>query len=295
MRFVAVEAYAKLNWSLAVLGKMENGYHELDMLLQSVSLCDKIDIQRADEISLKVNGKETPFAQKNLCVKAANAFFEYTGINKGCDISLTKRIPICAGMGGGSADAAGTLIALNVLYETRLKHEELVDIGMSLGADVPFMLKGGLMRAGGIGERLESKRLGDNIDILVLMPRKGASTPEIFSAFDAITPPKPIDNDALVAALEAGDKTRVAGLMANHLQPVTASLNPGIAIATEALMNCGAMGAMMTGSGSACFGIYPDADSAAKAQQVLVRSRDFKGVYKVHTVHSAVRLCRLLR
>lgn len=295
MRFVSIDAYAKLNWSLAVLGTMDNGYHELDMLLQSVSLCDKIDISRADEISMKVNGRLAQYAEKNLCVKAAKAFFEYTDIRQGCDISLVKRIPICAGMGGGSADAAGMLIALNMLYETRLKHDELADIGKSLGADVPFMLTGGLMRAGGIGERLESKKIGCNMDIVVVMPKRGASTPEIFSAFDAMPAPPPIDNDALLKALEAGDKNGVAKYMGNHLQPVTASLNAEIDGSIEALIKSSAMAAMMTGSGSACFGLFENGDKASEAQQRLASTRDFRGVYKVRTVRGAIKLNRLLR
>ena len=142
---------------------------------------------------------------------------------------------------------------------------------------------------------LMGKKIGCNMDIVVVMPRRGASTPEIFSAFDSLPTPPPIDNDALLKALEAGDKSLVAKYMANHLQPVTASLNQGIEAAIEALKKSGAMAAMMTGSGSACFGLFENGDSALAAQDMLIRARDFKGVYKVRTVRDSIKLNRLLK
>ena len=295
MRFVSIDAYAKLNWSLGVVGKMENGYHELDMLLQSISLCDTLEVEKSPELILEVNGKIPTAPEKNLCIKAANAFFEYTGIEEKCRIRLTKRIPICAGMGGGSADAAGVLIALNMLFETKLSNAVLVRVGEPLGADVPFMITGGLMRARGIGEVLESKRLGKIMHMVVIMPKKGASTPNIFSAFDAIEQPAAVNNDAMLVALDKGDSEEIAKYMVNHLQSVTASINNDIDKAISILLQNGAVAAMMTGSGSACYGLFSDSRAASEAYRSIRGSQEFRSVYKVRTVHSSFSLNKLLR
>ncbi len=293
MQFVNLDVYAKINWSLGVTGVLENGYHELDMLLQSVSLHDSITLRSAEGLSFNVNGKVTANPEKNLCVKAANAFFEFTGIKPCCEISLIKRIPVCAGMGGGSADAAGVLIGLNMLFGTKLKKEQMARIGLKLGADVPFMLTGGLMRARGIGDKLESKPIGKKMHLVVLMPKHGASTANIFSEFDSMEAPPAVDNLALYKALAKGDVDGVAVNMANHLQQVTALKNHDINKAIAMLSQSGAVGAMMTGSGSACYGVFRDKDQADKAFASLMKNKDGFRVYKVHTMHSSFSLKRI--
>ena len=293
MQLVDLDVFAKINWSLGVLGVLENGYHELDMLLQSVSLRDSLIIKSSDGLQLTVGGRLPQNPEKNLCIKAARAFFEYTHMQGGCEISLTKRIPICAGMGGGSADAAGVLIGLNMLYGTKLKKDELAQIGVGLGADVPFMLTGGLMRARGIGEQLQGQKIGKRMYLVVLMPRRGASTANVFAEFDAMATPPAVDTDAICDALLKGDARAVASNMANHLQTVTAMQNPDIDKAIAMLMQSGAAGAMMTGSGSACYGLYVDKQSADNAFNSLIKNKDGFRVYKVHTVHSSFALNRI--
>ena len=293
MQYVDLDVFAKINWSLGVLGVLENGYHELDMRLQSISLRDTITIKSSDRLQLTVGGRLPQNPEKNLCIKAARAFFEYTNLQRGCEISLIKRIPICAGMGGGSADAAGVLVGLNMLCGTKLKKDELAQIGLRLGADVPFMLTGGLMRARGIGEQLQSQKIGKKMYLVVLMPRRGASTANVFAEFDAMPTPPEVDNNAICDALIMGDVRKVAKNMANHLQTVTAMQNPDIDKAIALLMQNGAVGAMMTGSGSACYGLYADRQSADAAFNRLIKNKDGFKVYKAHTVHSSFALNRI--
>lgn len=290
MRGISLDAYGKINWSLAVTGQKEDGYHLLDMLLQSVSLRDSLHIFRSDAPELIVNGKLSAQPEKNLCTKSAEAFYKYTGITEACSIKLEKRIPVCAGMGGGSADAAAVLIGLNILYQTRLKHSELADIALTLGADVPFMLRGGLMRAQGIGEQLTALRMKKRMHLVILMPRRGASTREVFASFESADA-VPFNNDRLAEALTNGDIAGALPFMVNHLQAASVRQNPGIENAVRALEQSGAEKALMTGSGSACYGVYSSAEAADNARRLL-RGGEF-AVYRAGTVDSAVRLTRI--
>lgn len=289
MQRVNIDAFAKINWSLGVTGRREDGYHLLDMLLQSISLHDSLSICHGEGLSLIVNNKPAVRPENNLCYKAANAFYNHTGMPPACEITLTKRIPVCAGMGGGSADAAAVLMALNILHQTKLTSFALSGLALSLGADVPFMLRGGLMRAQGIGEKLTPQRLGRTMHLVVVMPRRGAVTREIFAEFDALPPQPPVDNRALAAALSAGDPASVAKLLGNHLQAVTAAQNPDIQVVLEAIKNAGALGTVMTGSGSACYGLFASRAEAYAAYSDL-RAKLRCRVYCAYTVSSAQRL-----
>ena len=255
-----VSAYAKINWCLDVTGIRPDGYHELDMLMQSVSLADRLSFRDAETLSLSADREGIPTDNRNLVIRAASALQHATGCKKGASITLHKEIPSEAGMGGGSSDAAAALRALNMLWELNCSDEELEEIGLSVGADVPFCVRGGLQRVRGIGERLTRLPYNGTMHILAIQPCRGLSTREVFGSFRE-EDRKSIAMDETERALVAGDCETAGRLMGNALEPAAIRMRPEIRTALEALAGTGACGARMTGSGSVVFGLYRCAGS----------------------------------
>ena len=266
-----IEARAKINWTLDILGQREDGYHLMDMLMQPVTLCDTVLLSPADEVSLTCGGTPLlPADEKHLALRAARALKAATGFAGGAAIHVEKRIPVGAGMGGGSADAAAVLAGLNRLWGTGLTQAELEAIGLTLGADVPFCLRGGLTRTTGIGERMEDLPCGRCYPLVVVQPCEGLSTREIFTAYHAADDlPRP-DNAAAAAALAAGAAGSLSAALGNVMQPVSCQRRPAIAEAIEALRQHGAFSAQMTGSGSAVIGAFGSASAAEAARDALL-------------------------
>ena len=179
---LTARANAKINWSLSVLGVRPDGYHELDMLMQSVSLHDTLAFEESDGLSLSVDGRPAAWDEKNLVCRAASLLRARCGQTRGVRVSLVKRIPAMAGLGGGSADGAATLLALNRLWELNLPMTELLSLGLSLGADFPFCLTGGLQRVRGVGELLQPLDAPSSPGLLLVMPDEGLSTGAVFSS-----------------------------------------------------------------------------------------------------------------
>jgi 4-diphosphocytidyl-2-C-methyl-D-erythritol kinase len=269
-----VMARAKINWTLNVLGRQPDGYHQLDMLLQSVALCDILTIRPSETLTLRLSqGARVPQTEDNLALKAAKALKEATGCTYGADIYLQKSIPIGAGMGGGSADAAAVLAGLNVLWGLNLNMEELQKIGLKAGADVPFCLRGGLMRARGIGEILEPLPCARQFWLVVVQPCRGLGTKKVFTTLEWEKIPmssKP-DTQNAILALEHGDLNTLCRAMGNALQPTSELLRPEIRLAVQTLRLQGARQAMMTGSGSAVYGVFASAVHARSALGALKR------------------------
>ena len=265
-----LQARAKINWTLDIVGQREDGYHLMDMLMQPVTLCDDIILTPAEEITLTTGGSPLlPADERHLAYRAAMALKKHTGYPGGAAIHVEKHIPVGAGMGGGSADAAGVLVGLNRLWGLNLPQDELEAIGLTLGADVPFCIRGGLTRTTGIGERMEDLPCGENWPLVVIQPCEGLSTKEIFTAYhEGVVDARP-DNAAAALALANGNASALAAAMANVMQPVSEARRPGIHEAICALAEQGAFAARMTGSGSAVFGAFPDEASAAKAYENL--------------------------
>ena len=180
---VTVLAPAKLNLSLDVVGTLPNGYHALDMVMQSIDLFEKLTLTRSEGLTLTLPGSFVPANDKNTAIKAALAFFQYTGLLAGVDITIQKRVPVRAGMAGGSADAAGVLVGLNALYGAKLSMSELCAIGAAIGADVPFALMGGTCRVQGVGDFLKALPPCPDCWFVVVMPSVGVSTPEAFKQY----------------------------------------------------------------------------------------------------------------
>lgn len=261
---VTVIAPAKINLSLDILGVDERGYHLLDMIMQTVSLFERVTVsKKKKDITLSSNARYIPTDSKNVAVKAAMLFFEYTGIQGGAHIHIKKTVPIKAGMAGGSADAAGVIVGLDKIYETNLTHQQMCEIGAKAGSDVPFMIMGGTKRVQGVGEIIKPCPPMPRCHLVICMPDKGVSTPAAFANYDTLGEKTLVETDKLVAAMEENDIYGVAKYMANDLEKAAASeyTQP----IKEELIQQGAIGSVMTGSGAAVFGVFDDEDKAKAA------------------------------
>ena len=267
---ISVRAHAKINWSLAILGLLPDGYHELDMLMQSLEISDELIFEPARWLSLSVNGQTLPVGGRNLIIKAANALNEAVGERHGARIQLKKHIPVRAGLGGGSADCAVTLLTLNRLWNLHLPMDRLLQIGASLGADVPFCMLGGLARVGGVGERLTAIPGAPSIPLAMVTPGGGLSTPAVFKAWDeGGYPVAHVDLSGLADALVRCDLDRAQTLSHNSLEAPAIQLMPEIGEIIGTFRSLGARMVRMTGSGSTVFAAF-DTDEQAKAAAAKV-------------------------
>ena len=271
-----IQARAKINWTLDVVGVLPNGYHDLDMLMQSVTLCDQMTMEDADELTLSVRmgGGFVPADESNLVLRAARALQQHSGCTKGARIMLRKYIPVAAGMGGGSSDAAAALKGLNVLWNLGLDDDTLEKIGLTIGADVPFCIRGGLQRAQGVGERLTPVAMKRPLYLVAFQPCRGLSTKEVFTSLheDGIRDEDRPDNETAQRALACGDVRLLGKSLGNVLEPVSRRLRPDIDKAIRDIEAAGAVGARMTGSGSAVFGVFLHAGACRKAAQELQKT-----------------------
>ena len=266
---LTLHAHAKINWSLSICGERPDGYHSLDMLMQSIELCDVLSFESARFLTLTVDGQPLPTGNRNLVIRAASALNEALGQHNGARITLKKSIPTRAGLGGGSADCAATLIALNRLWNLRLPLRTLQQIGLKLGADVPFCLQQGLARAEGVGEILTPIDDAPRIPLVMVTPGGGLSTPAVFKASsDGGDPMTQIDNLALAEALKAGDFARAQRLSHNDLEAPAVRLMPRIGELMERFRSLGADFVRMTGSGSTVFAAFADEEAARRAAQL---------------------------
>lgn len=276
MKGCNVKAYAKLNLSLDVGAKRPDGYHEMTMVMQSASLCDDIRIERVGNgFSCLTNLRYIPCDGRNLAVRAAEAFFAAAGLGGGARLFITKRIPVGSGMGGGSSDAAAVLRGLNAMCGTRFSRRELEELGAQVGSDVPFCVAGGTQLASGRGEILRPLRPLPDCRFVICKPDFSISTPELFKKLDGAEIKCRPDTQGMIAALAAGDLTGAARRMYNVFEDVPDRRLDVAAAIRRDLLDCGALGAIMTGSGSAVFGVFADAARAAAARDVLRRQQRF--------------------
>ena len=266
-------APAKINLFLDVLNKRDDGYHNLSMIMQTIDLCDEIDIEKAEKISLECNKDGIPLNEKNLVWKAADLFFEYTKINGGCKIYLKKVIPDGAGLGGGSSDAAQALIALNEIYDTKLSNEQLKGIAVKIGADVPFFIEKGCCLAEGIGDILTPIENNTNPYVLVYKPEVSISTKWVYESLN-LNNKKEKNKDELIELLRVGNMKFYDGIF-NVLEDVSITKYPEIEDVKNKFKNLGATNAMMTGSGSAVFAIFVDEIKAKEALGHFEKERIF--------------------
>ena len=251
---VTVLAPAKLNLALDVVGLLPNGYHALDMTMQTITLYERVMLRRSAGLSLRLPGSLVQPNDKNTAIKAALAFFHYTGLLAGVDITIYKNTPVRAGMAGGSAGAAAVLVGLNALYGAKLSMSELCALGAGIGADVPFALMGGTCRVQGVGDLLKALPPVPDCWFTVVMPDYGVSTPEAFAAYDTVGSSTHPDCEAQEKAIRAGDLDAVCAAAGNALEECSGAKDNE---AIKALLRAhGAVTALMTGSGAAVFGVF---------------------------------------
>ncbi len=263
---ITARAFAKINWTLDILGGREDGYHEMDMLMQSVSCFDTLCCEHCDDVLFSCDDASL-VGPDNLVLRAATLLRERFGVKDGADMRLVKRIPVQAGLGGGSADAAAALVALNRLWGIGLGPGDLEELGAHLGSDVPFCVRGGIARARGRGERLARLRPSIDCGIVIVMPETGLSTRAVFKAFDARCGAPSEATPRAIAAMEHGELSAFAKSLGNSLAPVAQVMVPDIGRARETLTHLGALSAQISGSGPAVFGVFESFDAALCAAE----------------------------
>ncbi len=275
MRYGFAKAYAKLNLTLDVLARREDGYHDLEMVMQSISLCDSVSVRIGcgGGISTISNVRHIPNDERNIAYKAASAFIEATGVDcGGVHIAMEKRIPSSAGMAGGSADGAAVLRLLSRLMGAKLTERELCDIGVTVGADIPFCLMGGTALACAKGEELEELKPIPDCFLVVGKPKRGMSTKAVFERIDSEPILRRPDTEAMLRAIENSSLSDISAAVYNVFEPPVSSEVPEIADIKSTLLENGALTAAMTGSGSSVFGIFDSLSDAAKAKELLLQS-----------------------
>jgi 4-diphosphocytidyl-2-C-methyl-D-erythritol kinase len=276
---------------LEVLGKREDGYHELATVLQAVALSDQLTLEEAATVELKVPDRALPEDERNLVWRAAMLFREVTGTARGVRITLDKRVPIAAGLGGGSSDAAATLLGLSRLWGFRWPSHRLNQLAVRLGMDVPFFLLGGRALATGRGERLQPLPLGRGFALVLANPKFPLSTQEVYRRVPPTLRDDGSRTQALIAALATGDSSRVAATLYNALEAVVEPLCPEVSSMKRALVEAGALGAVMSGSGPTVLGLARSYDHARQ-----IRNRIARGSWSCWAVQTlagpAVRVVR---
>ena len=271
MEQITRKAYAKINIGLDVLRRREDGYHELKMIMQTVDICDDLVFEKAAQpgIVIRTDHEELPVDGNNLIYKAADLLFREKGITEGVQITLTKRIPIAAGMAGGSSDAAATMHGVNELFGMGYSIQELQELGVKLGADIPYCLVGGTMLSEGIGEILTPLPAPPDCFLVVAKPDINVSTAFVYGNLHADRLTYHLDIDGMVRALQIGNLRGITDRLGNVLETVTIKEYPIIEEIKELMRSMGAENALMSGSGPSVFGIYTDRKTAEAAAHAV--------------------------
>lgn len=278
------KAYGKINIALDVVGKREDGYHLLKMIMQTVDLYDVVEVNKnqRNEIRLSCNKPFIPTDERNLAYKAARLFKEHFCISRGVDIYIQKNIPMSAGMAGGSTDAAAVLKLMNEVFEINAPVEELRELGVRIGADVPYCIDGGTALCEGIGEKItDLKSFSDKILVLV-KPPFGVSTKEVYGNLDISKIFKHVRVDELIEAMERNDLYYVCENMKNVLENVTLRKHKILREIKEDMVNNGAIGAMMSGSGPTVFAFFEDMLMAQRCYDGM--KKKYKDVFITRTI-----------
>ncbi|MEN6412165.1 MAG: 4-(cytidine 5'-diphospho)-2-C-methyl-D-erythritol kinase [Veillonellales bacterium] len=272
---LTVNAYGKINLALDILGKRDDGYHEVAMIMQTIDLADTLYFsEQSAGISVSSDEQELACDQTNLAYRAASLLQERFFVKQGVHIELKKRIPLAAGLAGGSADAAGTLIGLNHRWQLGMTVEQLADLGAVLGADVPFCVRGGTMLATGRGEKLSRLPLLPSCWAILAKPRIQVSTVWAYQHYRAGAVEKHPDIPAMLACLERGDLKGITAGLCNVLESVTIPVHPEIGELKRQLQELGVRGCLMSGSGPTVFGLTPDCCRAKAVAEKLKKQSD---------------------
>jgi 4-diphosphocytidyl-2-C-methyl-D-erythritol kinase len=283
------KAYAKINLGLDVTGRREDGYHIVRMIMQNVDLYDTLTFtdNETGEITLKTESEKIPSDDSNLIVKVAKQLQQKYNVKKGADIELVKRIPVAAGMAGGSTDGAAAYTALNELWGLGLSKKELMELAVSLGADIPYCIMGGTALAEGIGEELTALADMPECPIVIAKPPIDVSTGWVYKELDSKEIVDHPDIDGIRQAIESGDIKKMCDLIGNVLEPVTASEYEEIGELERLLEENGAIKAFMTGSGPTVFAIFDDVTTAGDAADIVLESGITNEVFLSRPVNPA--------
>lgn len=291
MNSIDLKSRAKINLSIDVLGKRDDGYHIVEMIMQTIDLYDNLKITKieGDFIKIKSDSEDIPLNQDNIVYKAADILKKRFNIKDGVEISIQKNIPVAAGMAGGSSNAAAVLVGLNKVWNLGLSESEFKEIGLQLGADVPFCITGGSALAQGIGEELTNIHgLSEGVNILVCKPDIFVSTKEVYQSLDMNKVQKRPENQKLIESLKNDDIKYVSENMVNVLEEVTASKYKEIKQIEATMMKNKALGSMMSVSGPTVFGLFDNKEYAIKAKEELLI--DYNQVYLVNSSNKGVEI-----
>ncbi len=264
------KANAKINLSLDVLNRRSDGYHEVSMIMQEIDLSDEIEIEIINEknssITLEIAGNsDIPLDERNTAYKAAKLIMDKHSIKESVKIKIIKNIPQEAGMAGGSADAAAVIKGINEVFDLNMSIEEMLEIGKKIGADVPYCIMGGTALAEGIGEKLTRLNAFSGVDIIIAKPYFGISTQYVYRNLDLNDLGRRPDNKALIEYIDNRNILELAKNMSNVMETVTAKIHKEIKEIEDMLIDNGAAGAIMTGSGTTVFGVFENRELAQKA------------------------------
>ena len=281
MDSIRLKARAKINLGLDVLGKREDGYHEVRMVTQTIGIYDRLILTKIpeEEIRITSNLAFLPVNENNLIYKAIKLLKDEYHFPGGVSVDLNKFIPVAAGMAGGSTDAASTMFGVNRLFGLNLSMGKMMELGVRLGADVPYCVMRGTALAEGIGEKLTRITPVPHMWILIAKPQINVSTRLVYEQLDMGGIQKHPDIDGIIRAIEAQDVVRIAQSMGNVLENVTVPLYPVIETIKQDMLSHGAINAMMSGSGPTVFGIFPDEQTTLACQAFLKEKGDARQVY----------------
>lgn len=290
MNVIKLKAYGKINLGLDVVGKRDDGYHEVRMIMQTVNVFDRIEIRKikSQDIKIKTNLYYLPTNEDNLVYKSAKILMEEFGITHGIAIDLKKYIPVAAGMGGGSSDAAAVLFGVNKMFGLGLSIDELMQRGVKLGADVPYCLLRGTVLAEGIGEKLTPLPPMPNCSVVIAKPNVSVSTKKVYGNLKVEELKSHPDIDGMVEAIKNNDLYGVADRLENVLETVTVTEHKVIGELKEFMMEHKALNALMSGSGPTVFGLYDDEKAAKKVCEALRKKKLVKQLY-VTTLYNTRR------
>ena len=278
---ISLKALAKINLGLDVLGKREDGYHDVRMIMQTIHLYDRVEIKktRSPHIHVETNLYYLPVNEDNLVYRAAKLMKDEFQIKEGVRIVLQKFIPVAAGLAGGSSDAAAVLVGMNRIFNLGLKQNKLMELGLKIGADVPFCIMRGTALAEGIGEKLTALPPMPKCPVLIAKPAISVSTKTVYEGLKLYDGMEHPDIDGVMESIQQKDLKGVASHRGNILETVTIPMYPVIKDIKKLMMDNGALNAMMSGSGPTVFGLFPNEKEIRRAYDALKQSGLAKNVY----------------
>lgn len=281
MNKIRLKARAKINITLDIIARRENGYHDVEMIMQTINLYDRLILSKRQDskIIIKTNLPYLPTDERNLVYKIIQYFMETYQVTTGISVDLYKMIPVAAGLAGGSSDAAQTIVGLNKLYELNLSLEEMLEIGGKFGSDIPYCIIQGTALATGLGDELTTLPPFPKMYVVILKPRFSMSTATVYQNFDLKNVTGITKTQEMVKAIENQDKSYICNNLYNILETVTTTLHPMIIQMKEKLLSLGASGSLMSGSGPTVYGLFEDEGLAKEAVKRFKKEKKMQFVY----------------